>query len=163
MDAFLKDLKHSTRMFLQAPGFTIAAIAALALGIATNTAIFSVVNTVLLKPFSYPDSERIVMLQNTLRSGLRSGSAAPAEFNWWRQHIDAFEDISAYEFNVANVTGESFPEQIPTMRVSAGFFRLCGAKGVYGRTFTAADDLPNASKTVVLAYAFWQRHFGGNP
>jgi predicted permease len=163
MDAVLKDLKHSARMFFQTPGFTIAVIAALALGIGLYTAIFSVVNTVLLKPFGYSDPERIVMFQNTFRSGLRTGSAAPAEFNWWRQHTDAFQDISAYEFNVVNLTGEFFPEQIPTMRVSADFFWLCGANAIYGRTFTAADDVPNAPKTVVLAHSLWQRHFGGDP
>ena len=162
MDALLKDLKHSARMFLQAPSFTIAAIAALALGIATNTAIFSVVNTVLLKPFAYPDPERIVMFQTTFRQGGWTGSASPTEFNWWRQHTVAFEYVSAYDFNVANLTGESSPEQVPTMHVSADFFRLCGANAIEGRTFTAADDLPNAPKTVVLAYSFWQRHFGGD-
>ncbi len=160
MDAFLKDLKHSVRMFLQTPSFTLTALAALALGIATNTAIFSVVNTVLLKPFAYPDSGRIVMFQNTFRNAPRSGSASPVEFNWWRQQTEAFQDVSAYDFNVTNLTGESFPEQIPMMHASADFFRLCGAKALQGRTFTAADDLPNAPKTAVLAYAFWQRHFG---
>src|SRR5579864_8927810 len=129
MDAFLEDLKHSARMFLQTPGFTVAAIAALALGIATNTAIFSVVNTVLLKPFAYRDPDRIVMFQNTLRD-VRFGSAAPTEFNWWRQQSQAFQDISAYNFDVANWTGESFPEQIPTSHVSADFFQLCGANAV---------------------------------
>jgi len=162
MDGFLNDLKHSARMFLRTPGFTIAAIAALGLGIATNTAIFSVVNTVLLKPFAYRDPGRIVMFQNTFRD-VRYGSAAPTEFNWWRQQNQMFQDISAYDFDVANWAGESFPEQIPTMHTSADFFRLCGANAVQGRTFTAADDLPNAPKTVVLAYAFWQRHFGGDP
>ncbi|SPF56948.1 conserved membrane hypothetical protein [Candidatus Sulfopaludibacter sp. SbA4] len=163
MDAFLQDVKHAARGFLQAPGFTLAAIAALALGIATNTAIFSVVNTVLLKPFAYPDPDRIVMFQNTFRqSGGWTGSASPTEFNWWRQQSQAFQDVSAYDFNVANWTGESFPEQIPTRHVSADFLRLCGANAVEGRTFTAADDLPNAAKTVVLAYSFWQRRFGGD-
>src|ERR1700676_2371207 len=99
MDAFLRDLKHTGRLFLQTPGFTIAAIAALALGIASNTAIFSVVNTVLLKPFAYPEPDRIVMFQNTFLE-LRSGSASPTEFNWWRQQTDAFQYISAYAFQV---------------------------------------------------------------
>src|SRR5437899_8273682 len=125
MDSFLKDLKHSARMFLRTPGFTIPAIAAVALGIATNTAIFSVVNTVLLKPFAYPDPARIVMFQNNFRQGTRSGSAAPTEFNWWRLQTQAFQDVSAYDFNIANLTGESFPEQIPISHVSADFFRLC--------------------------------------
>jgi len=162
MDVLLRDLKHSARMFLHSPSFTIVAIAALALGIAANTAIFSVVNTVLLKPFAYPDPERIVMFQNTFREGFRTGTASPAEFNWWRQQTDAFQYISAYDFAVANLTGESFPEQIPTSPVSADFFRLCGANALLGRTFTREDDLPNASKTVVLTYSFWQRRFGGD-
>jgi putative ABC transport system permease protein len=162
MDAFLKDLKHSVRMFLQTPSFTIAAIAALAIGIATNTAIFSVVNAVLLKPFAYPDPERIVMFQNTIRD-VRFGSTAPTEFNWWLQQNQSFQDISAYDFSISNWTGEAFPRQIPAMHASANFFRLCGAIAVLGRTFTADDDLPNAPKTAVLAFAFWQRQFGGDP
>ena len=83
MDAFLRDLKRATRMFLRTPGFTIAAISALALSIAGNTAIFSVVDTVLLKPFAYRDPSRIVMFQ-IVYNGIRSGSASPTEFNWWR-------------------------------------------------------------------------------
>jgi putative ABC transport system permease protein len=162
MDAFLKDLKHSVRMFLQSPGFTIAAIAALALGIATNTAIFSVVNTVLLKPLAFTDPERIVLFQNVFRQG-RGGGASPNEYNFWRQQTQAFQDVSAYAFNVANLTGESFPEQIQATRASANFFRLCGAEVLHGRTYTPEEDLPNAPKTAVLAFAFWQRHFGGDP
>jgi putative ABC transport system permease protein len=163
MDTFLKDLKHSDHMFLRTPGFTTTAIAALALGIATNTAIFSVVNTVLLKSFVYPDPDRIVMFQNVFRTGLRTGTASPSEFNWWRQQTDAFQYISAYDFGAANWTGESFAEQIPTMQVSADFLHLCGAVALHGHTFTAADDLPNAPKTAVLAHAFWLRQFGGEP
>src|SRR5262249_19194057 len=118
MDDLLKDVRHSARMLLRTPSFTIAAIAALALGIATNTAMFSVVNTILLKPLVYPDSEKILMFQNITQSG-RFGSASPTEFNWWRQQTQAFQDVSAYDFDSANLTGESLPEQIPTMHVSA--------------------------------------------
>src|SRR5258707_2103396 len=107
MDAFLKDLKYSARMFLQTPSFTIAAIAALALGIATNTAIFSVVNTVLLKPFTYTDPERIVMFQNLYQQGSLGGTVSPTEFSLWRQQTAAFQDVSAYAFTVANLTGEA--------------------------------------------------------
>ena len=163
MDGFLKDLKHSARMFLQQPGFTIVAIAALALGIGTNTAIFSVVNTVLLKPLSFPDPERIVMFQNLFKQGGRSGGASPNEFNFWRQQTQAFQDVSAYAFNVANLSGEAAPEQIQTTRASADFFRLCGADLLRGRTYTAEEDLPKAPKTAVLAYGFWRRRFGGDP
>src|ERR1700686_4048169 len=96
MDAFLKDLKHSLRMFLQSPGFTIAAVAALALGIGANTAIFSVVNTVLLKPLTYPDPDRIVQFLLTSPEGIDSG-ASITQFNIWRQQTRAFQDVSAYD------------------------------------------------------------------
>jgi putative ABC transport system permease protein len=163
MDAFLKDLKHSARMFLQTPSFSVAAIAALALGIATNTATFSVVNTVLLKPLAYPDPDRIVMFQNVLQQGGIGGTASPTEFSVWRQQTGAFQDLSAYVFAVANLTGEVLPEQVQTARVSADFFRLCGATALHGRTFTVEDDLPGTPRRVVLAYAFWQRRFAGDP
>src|SRR5579871_6327391 len=163
MDGFLKDLRHSARMFRQTPGFTIAAIAAMALGIGTNTAIFSVVNTVLLKPLSFPDPERIVIFQNTFKQGGNSTSASPNEYNFWRQQSSSFQDVSAYTFNVANLTGEYFPEQVQTTRASANFFRLCGAEIRLGRTYTGEEDHPKAPKTAVLAYAFWQRRFGGDP
>jgi predicted permease len=163
MDGFLQDLKHSCRMFLQTPAFTVVVIAALALGIGANTAIFSVVNTVLLKPLAFPDPERIVLFQNLFKQGGRSGGASPNEYNFWRQQTQAFQDVSAYAFNVANLTGEATPEQIQTTRASANFFRLCGADLVRGRTYTAEEDLPRAPKTTVLAYGFWRRRFGGDP
>src|ERR1700730_17593890 len=163
MDAFLKDPKHTCRMLLQTRGVTTAAIAALALGIATNTAMFSVVNTVLLKPFAYTDPARIVMFQNMYQQGELGGTASPTEFSLWRQQTGVFQDVSAYAFTVANLTGEAFPEQVQATRVSADFFRLCGANALHGRTFTAEADQPNAPKSFVLAYTFWQRRFAGDP
>src|SRR5215472_10650427 len=115
----LKDLQHSVRMFRQTPGFTIAAIGALALGIGTNTAIFSVVNTVLLKPLAFSDPERIVLFQNTFKQGGNGGSGSPSEFNFLRQQTEAFQDVSAYAFNVANLTGEASPEQVQATRASS--------------------------------------------
>jgi predicted permease len=159
----MNDLKHSARLLIKAPGFSLAAIAALALGIGTSTAIFSVINRVLLNPFAYPDPERIVMFQNTYPHFGSTGSTSPTEFNWWRQQTGAFQDVSAYEFSAMNLAGESLPELIPTMRVSADFFRLFRANATFGRTFSAADDVPKAPKTAVLAHGFWQRHFGGDP
>lgn len=96
LEPFFKDLKHSLRMFAQSPGFTFAAVAALALGIGTNTAIFSVVNTVLLKPMPFADPDRIVMFMNTSPQG--SGPAAsPAKFQHWRAQTSVVEDVSAFE------------------------------------------------------------------
>src|SRR6185295_15194137 len=163
VETLSSDLRFALRMLVKSPGFTVVAVLTLALGIAVNTAIFSVVNTVLLKPFAYSDPERIVMFQNMFQQGGLGGTASPTEFNWWRQQTTAFQDVSAYSlFDVVNLTGEAVPEQIQVMRVSADFFRLCGANALHGRTLTAEDDLLNAPKTVVLAYAFWRRHFGGD-
>ncbi len=161
METFFRDLRHSLRMFRQTPGFTVAAIAALTLGIGANTAIFSVVNTVLLKSVPFPDPDRIVAFMNTSPNG--SGPAAsPTKFNVWRQQTRIVQDASAYQFGVMNVTGGDNPEQVPSGRVSADFFRLFGATTVEGRTFTAEEDRPNGGHVVVLSYGFWQRRFGGD-
>ena len=152
LETLSSDLRFALRMLAKSPGFTAIAVLTLALGIAANTAMFSVVNTVLLKPFAYSDPERIVMFQNVLQQGGSGGTASPTEFNWWRQQTTAFQDVSAYSlFDVVNLTGEAVPEQVQVMRVSADFFRLCGSNALHGRTFTAEDDLLNGPKTVVLA------------
>ena len=145
MDAFLRDLKHSARMLLRAPSFTIAAIAALALGIATNVAIFSVVDTVLLKPFAYSDPGRIVMFQNTYRQGIRSGSAAPAEFNWWRQHNDAFQYISAYGLQRRQFDRRFLPgtdsDDAQSARISSSCAAQSRSSGAHSRPRTTCRTL----------------------
>jgi putative ABC transport system permease protein len=110
MEAFIKDIKHSLRMFLQSPGFTMAAVGALALGIGANTAIFSVVNTVLLKPLAYPDPDRIVQFLLTSPQGSGPG-ASVTKFNVWRQQTAVFQDVSAYDFGGPglNLTGGAYP------------------------------------------------------
>src|SRR5262245_39066979 len=106
MDAFLADLKHAARMLGQKPALTISALAALALGIASNTAVFSVVNAVLLNPLAYSEPNRIVMFQNVFETGGHGGTGSPTEFNWWRQQT-AFQHVSAYSlFDAANLTGD---------------------------------------------------------
>src|SRR5689334_13647150 len=110
MDTFLQDVRHAFRVARQAPAFAAAAIAALALGIGANTAIFSVVNAVLLKPLPYPDPDRLVLFMNVSPQGSGPG-ASPTKFNNWRRQTAAFQDVSAYRFSVVNIT-ESDPEQI---------------------------------------------------
>ncbi len=163
MGNLLQDLKHSLRMFVNNPGFTIAAIAALALGIGANTAIFSVVNTVLLKPLGYPDSDRIVQLESTSPEG-RGTVASPAKFQNWQQQTSVFQEVAAYDFGGPgfNLTGDK-PEQVHGIHVTEGYFRLFGAPVMLGRTFTPQEDLPNGGKVVVLSYGLWQRKFGGDP
>lgn len=162
MDALLKDLKHSIRLFRQSPAFTWTAVAALALGIGANTAIFSVVNSVLLKPAPFPEAERIVMLLNTSPQG--SGPAAsPAKFQHWREQSAVLQDVSAFRTGVVNLTGGQFPEQLRSGQVSADFFRLFGALVSQGRTFSADEDRPHGAHVAVISDGLWVRHFGRDP
>jgi predicted permease len=158
LEGFLKDLKHSLRMFWQSPGFTFAAVAALALGIGANTAIFSVVNAVLLEPAPFPDPDRLVFFQTTSPQGAgRAG--APAKFMHWRAQTDVIQDASAFRTGVVNYTGGEFPEQLRSAQVTADYFRLFGAPILRGRTFTAEEDLPGGERVVVISQRLWERRF----
>ena len=148
-------------MFWQHRVFTGAAIAALALGIGANTAIFSVVSAVLLKPLPYPDPGRVVSFMSTSPQG--SGPAAsPAKFQHWREQSTVVQDVTAFRSNVMNYTGGSVPEQLRAGQVSANYFRLFGASLVLGRTFTPEEDRPGGERVAVLSYGLWQRRFGGD-
>lgn len=162
LDTFFKDLKHSLRMFWQNRGFTAAAVAALAIGIGSNTAIFSVVNTVLLKPPPFPDPERIVMFMNTSPQGQGPG-ASPAKFNHWRAQSDVVQDVSSFRTGVLNLTGGDVPEQLRSAQVTVDYFRLFGAPFLLGRGFSAEEDLPNGPKVAVISEGLWQRRFAGDP
>src|SRR5881628_2151960 len=162
MEAFLKDLRHSFRMFVRSPSFTITAVAALALGIGANTAIFSLVNAVLLKPAPFPNPDRLVMLMNTSPQG--SGAAgSPAKFQHWRSQSTVLQDVSAFRNGVVNYTGGDIPEQLQSAQVSADYFRCLGAPIIQGRAFTTEEDLPNGPRTVLISYKLWTRRFGGDP
>jgi putative ABC transport system permease protein len=163
MGNLLSDLRHSLRMFVKNPGFTIAAVAALALGIGANTAIFTVVNTVLLKPLTYPDPDRIVQFLLTSPGGSGAGASITKLHNWQEQ-TSVFQDVSAYDFGGPgfNLTG-AVPEQVHGIHVTKDYFKLFGAPVILGRTFTDEEDRPNGGKVVVISYGLWQRKFGGNP
>src|SRR6185436_381604 len=123
MERFIQDFKHALRMFRQSPVFTLTAVAALALGIGANTAIFSVMNAVLLRPLPYSDPDRLVMLMNVGPDGSGGGSS-PTKFNFWRSQSDVLEYVSAYRYGQANLTGVDVPEQVQYGQVSADFFRV---------------------------------------
>ena len=162
MESFLKDLKQSFRMFRRSPAFTIAALAALTLGIGTNTAIFSVVNAVLLKPIPFPDPDRLVMLMNTSPQGSFAG-ASPAKFFHWRRQSEVIQDVAAFNTGVVNYTGVDEPEQLRSGRVSVDYFRTFGAPIVRGRAFSADEDRPNGDKVAVISHGLWRRRFGSDP
>jgi predicted permease len=163
MGDFRNDLRYSFRMLIANPAFTLTAIAAIALGVGANTAIFSVVNTVLLKPLTYPDPDRIVQMMNLSPDGSWPG-ASPTKFNLWREQTKVLQDVTAYDFGGPgfNLTG-AVPEQVHGIHVSEAYFRLFGAPIMLGRTFTPQEDSPNGGHLVVISYGLWQRKFGGNP
>ncbi|HEY6346464.1 MAG TPA: ABC transporter permease [Bryobacteraceae bacterium] len=165
MDIFFRDIKHSIRMFLKTPGLTIAAIAALALGIGATTAIFSVVNAVLLKPLPVPDPDRFVMLMNTFVSDKgESGSgpgASPAKFEHWRAQSEVLQEVTAFRTGVMNYTGGEIAEQVRSAQMSADGFRCMGLAILRGRAYTGTEDLPNGPRVALISQGFWTRRFAG--
>jgi predicted permease len=163
MGSLRSDMQHAARMLVKTPGFTIAAVAALALGIGANTAIFSVVNTVLLKPLTYPYADRMVdFLAHT--SGLANNLHNIPEFHFFERQTNLFKEVVAYD-NAGpgfNLTGGR-PEQVHGIHVTEGYFRVYGAPVLLGRTFTPEEDSPHGGKVVVLSYGLWRRRFGGDP
>jgi len=164
METFVSDLKFALRMLRQSPGFAAAAVFALALGIGANTAIFSVINTVLLKPLPFPEPDRIVALMNSSPQGSGPAASVP-KFNAWRKRTNSLQFVSAYDTGGPglNVTGGDRPEQLQGIHVSYEFFELFGARTVLGRTFTPDEDRPRGGNVVVLSHGLWQRRFGSDP
>jgi putative ABC transport system permease protein len=159
---FLQDVAHSLRMFRRSPGFTLAAVAAVTLGIGMNTAIFTVANAVLLKPVPFPNPDRLVMLMVTSRQGSVSW-ASPARFALWRTQTSVIQDVSAFRTDLVNLTDGDKREQLRAGQVSTDYFSLFGAPILQGRTFSADEDRPNGDKVVVLSHGLWARRFGSDP
>jgi predicted permease len=149
-------------MFRQRPGFTCTAVAALTLGIGANTAIFSIVNAVLLKPLAFPNPDSIVLLGTRSPQG-ENGSGSPAKFEHWRRQTEALRDVAAFRTNVVTFTGGEVPEQLQAGQVSTGYFPLFGVTFVQGRGFTAQEDRPGGDHVVVLSRATWSRRFSSRP
>ncbi|HEU5132626.1 MAG TPA: ABC transporter permease, partial [Pyrinomonadaceae bacterium] len=158
------DLRYAARLQRKNLGFTIVAVIALALGIGANTAIFSVVNTVLLQPLPYKDPQRLVMVwEDASRHGYPRDTPAAANFVDWRDQNQVFDGMAAIADTNFNLTGSGEPERLEGRRVSANMFPLLGVEPQIGRVFTAAEDQPGAQRVVLLSYALWQRRFGGDP
>ena len=160
-------VKYSIRLFLQNPGFTITAVAALALGIGATIAIFSIVNTVLLKPLPVSDPNRLVMLVTTGVSDTGESEsdidASPAKFAHWRAQSSVLQEVSALLAGVVNYTGGDAVEQWRSLQVSVDFFRCWGLKMVRGRTFTREEDSPNGPSAIVISEGLWARRFASDP
>jgi predicted permease len=164
METFLRHIRDGFRTLTKTPGFTAVAVVTLALGIGANTAIFSVVNTVLLQPLSYPNPDRLVELVWTSGDGNNDIASIP-KFNVWRQQTQVFDSVAAYDLAGPgiNLTGGDRPEQVKGIHVSADYFRVFGAPMALGRTFTAEEDRPGGPAVAVISNGLWQSRFGGDP
>ena len=164
MNTFLKDLRHASRVLIAAPAFTIAALLSLAIGIGANTAIFSIVDGLLLHPLPYADAERLVILWN------RSPGLNIAE-DWFStaQYFDiknghhGFEQIAIAIGDNYNLTGSGEPERVGTIRISSSLLSLLGQRAALGRTFLTDEDRPGRNATAILSYGIWARRFGSDP
>src|SRR5215475_8688401 len=155
-----QDLRYGARMLAKKPGFTLIAVVTLALGIGANTAIFSVVNALLLRPLPYAEPERLALLAERTRDGERNGVPYP-NFADWRTRAQSFAGMAMSGPESFNLIGVDNPRRLSGRRVNWNFFSLLGVRPQLGRLFTEADDRYGAPGTVVLGHGFWQRHFGG--
>src|SRR6266403_276336 len=162
METLLADVRHSFRILIKSPGFTIVAVLALALGIGANTAIFSVIDRVLLAPLPFPDSERIMRVQRKFPNGNGSSVSIP-KFMAWRKSR-RFQSMAAYDFGSVslNLGTSDRPNPINGMHVTANFFSVFGVTPFLGRTFSPEEDLPNAGKFAVLTFNVWKNRLGGD-
>src|SRR6185436_670081 len=144
LESTWRDIRFAVRSLLKTPGFTVLAILVIAVGIGANTAVFSVINTVLLKPLTYPNPQSLVHLMNTGDQGSFPDANVP-KFNIWRQQAGIFQQTAAYDSGGAglNLTGSDQPEQVQGVHVSVDYFSVLGAPVIAGRTFTAAEDSPH--------------------
>jgi len=164
MTTLWQDLRYAIRMLHKNPGFTVIAVVALALGIGANTAIFSVVNAVLLRPLPFADSEQLVMVwERRPRQNRESGPVAPADFLDWQKQNQSFSAMAAYSGSAFNLTGAGAePDQLTGQFVTNEFFQVLGAKAALGRTLLPGVDLPGGNRVAVLSHGLWQRRFSGD-
>jgi putative ABC transport system permease protein len=165
MQSLLQDLRYSARILLKKPGSTLVIILTLALGIGANTAIFTVVNAVLLRPAPFVEPDRIAVLATTMRRDrVEVRSTSYPDFADWRDQNTVFERVAARSSNSFNLVGDAGPENVSGELVSAGYFPLLGARAALGRTFLPEEDrAPDAHRVAMVGFGLWQRRFGGDP
>jgi putative ABC transport system permease protein len=158
----MHEFRLAIRALRAAPLVSAAAVISLILGIGANTAVFSVVNAILLRPAPYPEPKRLVLLGYTL-SGASAPLVSETKLNVWKEQTNAWQDIAALRARNVNVSVGATAEQVQALQTDAGFFALFGARTALGRTFTPAEDQPGGDRVVVLSDGFWKRRFGSNP
>ena len=162
----LSDLRLALRVLRRAPSFAVAVVAILALGIGANTAIFSIVNAVLMRPLPLRDSERLMRVFHTPPQsafpGIKLFAVSPANFYDWQRDARSFERMAIYHGNRFTLTGSSAPESVLATSVGDGFFDIVGTGAALGRVFTAEEDTPARGHVVILSDGFWKSHFGAS-
>src|SRR6185503_13933556 len=161
---FLMRLNQLLRSLVRMPVFTGITVLTLALGIGANTAIFSVIEGVLLKPLPYPRSGELVTIDHGAPGvNLASAGAAPFQYFTYREEARVFQDVGVWGTGTVSVTGLAEPEEVPALFVTDGVLPILGAQPMLGRLFTRADDTPATPETVVLTAGYWRSKFGADP
>jgi putative ABC transport system permease protein len=164
MEALLKDIRYGVRGLIKRPGFTVIALITLALGIGANTAIFSVINAVLLRPLQFKNPEELVIVwEDASFAGFPLNTPAPANYFDWKNQNQSFVDMAACAELSYNITGDGEPERVMTFAVTENFFPVFGVQPLLGRNFLAEEDRPGANKVVMLSHSLWQSRYGGDP
>ena len=162
METLLQDLRFGFRTLVKSPGFAIVALLTLALGIGANSAIFSVINAILLRPLAYKNPEQLVLVNHNYTKINLKASVSAFGYAHYRDNAKSFESLTAITGWPANLTGQGEPERLTGQTVSANFFELLGASAAMGRTFAVGEDSEGKNRVVVLSHGFWQRRFASD-
>ncbi|MEN3333015.1 MAG: hypothetical protein V7641_2380 [Blastocatellia bacterium] len=165
MADFWHDLRYGSRMLRRTPGFTLVAVITLALGIGANTAIFSIINGVLLRPLAFHDADRLFMLWTdnpTWQLGFHELPPANSDLPEWRASATSFEQIAAFQSHLADLSDDGDPERVGGVDISANLLPLLGVQPLLGREFSAEEEQPGKDRVAIISYALWQRRFGGD-
>jgi putative ABC transport system permease protein len=163
IETLLQDLRFGLRMLAKAPGFTAVAVITLALGIGANTAMFSIIDGVLLRPLPYPEPERIVQIAIVSKGHGTWTNFSAKQFDFWSVHSEPFQRLTATTSVGFNLVGGAHPERVRALRVSTGYFRVFGVRPALGREFSPDEDSPGGPKVAILGYGLWVRDFGSDP
>jgi len=164
MDSILKDVRYGIRVLFKNPGFTAITVIALALGIGTTSAVFSIANALLLNPFPFENLDRLVMVREIMpNQGLKAVAVSPGDFADWQKQNDVFQGIAGYRIRDISVTGAGGPELVRGSFVSSDFFSILNAVPIRGRAFLPDEDQPGREQVVMIGYGLWQRRFAADP
>jgi putative ABC transport system permease protein len=164
LEGFVKDVRYAVRALRKSPGFTATALFTLAVAIGATTALFSVINSVLLRPLPFPEASRLMVVWETnAQQGVKREGPAGPNFYDWREQSGSFEDLAALEIGSGTVTGRGEPQQVPALRVTTNLFSLLGVRPALGRLFAPEDGRGGRQPLAIVSHAFWQRALGADP